>query len=497
MTGTVITQNLVITPGVDGINANNPIIGYRNQVTAGNVTATSSNADFPVSNVANPSTALLWKSTPLPVADQYLTVILDSPDDVDYLAVAAHNFGSGLMTVSVEGQAQAVDSFTKLLLHMDGADASTTFTDDAPVPHTFTASGNAQLDTADRKFGAASGLFDGTGDYVDTPDNADFNLGAQDWTVEAWVKPATNGTTLRICGQTDASATAAGSSFFMEKTSGNQLQLIVYDGTSSVVLLGTTQFSSTINPGWHHVAAVRSGNTLMLFVDGVLEDSDVFTGTVPNSAGNLAIGSRGGGNASNLWNGWIDEFRLSVGIARWTSDFAVPAAPHPWFELVSERLLTTDGPIIFRWTPQSLFAVRLRIQPSAAAEPLTPQLAVLYVGLLLTLQRRVYVGHTPMPYGRSLQVANLLSISGAFLGRIVLGQTRKSSVNLQNITAAWYRAYMDPFLVAAQEIPFFFAWRPGIYPEEAGFAWLTGDPDASNQRTNGMMSVSFRMEGVA
>lgn len=283
MTGTVISQSLVITAGVDGINANNPIIGYRTLVTAGNVTATSEDADFPVGNVANPSTALLWKAiVGSPAVDEYLTVILDSADDVDYLAIAAHNFGSGLNVVSVEGT---------------------------------------------------------TTDPADSP------------------------------------------------------------------------------PGW--------------------------------------------------------------------------------FELVSEHLLTTDGPIIFRWTPQSLFAVRLRIQPSAAAVPLTPQLAVLYVGLLLKLQRRIYVGHTPMPYGRSLSVANLKSISGAFLGRIVLGQTRKASVSLQNITAAWYRAYLDPFFIAAQEIPFFFAWRPDTYPEEGGFAWMQDDPGVSNARTNGMMQASFNLEGVA
>jgi hypothetical protein len=282
MTGTVIAQSLVITAGVDGINADNPIIGYRTLATAANLSATSEDADFPASNLANPLTHLLWKAeVASPAVDQYITVILDTPDDVDYLAVAAHNFGSGLMTVSVEGTAT---------------------------------------------------------DPADSP------------------------------------------------------------------------------PGWT--------------------------------------------------------------------------------ELVAEHLLTSDGPIIFRWTAQSLFAVRLRIQPSAAETPLTPQAGVLYTGLLLTLQRRIYVGHTPMPYGRQLQVANLMSVSGAFLGRIVLGRKRRSGISLQNLTPSWYRTYLDPFLVAAQEAPFFFAWRPSTYPQEAGFAWLPDDPDVSNQRSNGMMQVSMQLEGV-
>ena len=77
-------------------------------------------------------------------------------------------------------------AFTKSLLHFDGADASTTFTDESGK--TFTARGNAQLDTAQQKFGTASGLFDGTGDYIDTPDHADWFLGTGDFTIDFWVR---------------------------------------------------------------------------------------------------------------------------------------------------------------------------------------------------------------------------------------------------------------------------------------------------------------------
>ncbi len=58
---------------------------------------------------------------------------------------------------------------------MNGADGSTTFTDSATGgSHTWTAYGNAQIDTAQNKFGGASGLFDGSGDYIDTPDSPDW-----------------------------------------------------------------------------------------------------------------------------------------------------------------------------------------------------------------------------------------------------------------------------------------------------------------------------------
>ena len=70
---------------------------------------------------------------------------------------------------------------------MDGTDGSTTFTD-AIGTHTVTAVGNAQIDTAQYKFGGASGLFDGTGDYLTIPDHADFNFGAGDFTIDFWVR---------------------------------------------------------------------------------------------------------------------------------------------------------------------------------------------------------------------------------------------------------------------------------------------------------------------
>ena len=83
----------------------------------------------------------------------------------------------------------AVDEYTKLLLHCDGADGSTTFIDSA-TGKTITASGNAQIDTAQYKFGGASGLFDGTNDFLYTPNHADFTFGTGDFTIDFWVRLA-------------------------------------------------------------------------------------------------------------------------------------------------------------------------------------------------------------------------------------------------------------------------------------------------------------------
>jgi len=147
---------------------------------------------------------------------------------------------------------------------------------------------------------------------------------------------------------------------------------------------------------------------------------------------------------------------------------------------------------LFRWEPISLTALRLKMQPGLAP----PEAAVLYAGRLLILQRRVYVGHTPINYGRKTSVTNGMSESGNFLGRIVVGQSLETVLSLTNLTPSWYRSNMEPFVTAAREAPFFFAWRPGSYPREVGYAWLNNDPQPVNQRPNGMMGVELKMSGV-
>lgn len=78
------------------------------------------------------------------------------------------------------------DVYTVALLHMNGADASTTFTDESGK--TWTANGNAQIDTAQSVFGGASGLFDGTGDFISSADSNDWQFdggsNSNEWTAD-------------------------------------------------------------------------------------------------------------------------------------------------------------------------------------------------------------------------------------------------------------------------------------------------------------------------
>lgn len=160
--------------------------------------------------------------------------------------------------------------------------------------------------------------------------------------------------------------------------------------------------------------------------------------------------------------------------------------------IAGPQIQSDDSPMIFRFTTAAYTAIRVKILTPTAA----PRVAVMYVGALLTLQRRLYVGHSPITMGRSRDVRNGMSEGGNFTGRIVVGGQTSTGISLQNLTASWYRSYMDPFIKAAETTPFFFAWRPNTYPKEVGYAWLTSNPIPKNQRSNGMMQVDLSMTGI-
>ena len=201
----------------------------------------------------------------------------------------------------------AIDSNTTLLLHCDGADGSTTFTDSSPVTKTVTAQDNAQVDTAQYKFGGASCLLDGSGDYLLVTNDNEFKVGTNDFTYDMWVR---------------FNATTAGVRLVDWTTGASYLQELVFSGTSldyyELNVLKATGSWSPSTGVWYHVALVRSGTDVYLFVNGTQVGSTGSSNTNITSTDNLAIGAIAGG--TNSFNGWLDEIRFS-NVARWTSNF--------------------------------------------------------------------------------------------------------------------------------------------------------------------------------
>lgn len=167
-----------------------------------------------------------------------------------------------------------------------------------------------------------------------------------------------------------------------------------------------------------------------------------------------------------------------------------------WSDVTDEVTLDDDRPVIFQFVKAQYVGIRLRLG-AAPDEYDLAEIAVLYVGELLLLQRRIYVGHVPITYGRQTEVANNRSERGLFLGRVEISEFHASGFSIQNMTPDWYRENLEPFVDVCQGTPFFWAWRPRDYPEETGYVAVTNQPSPKNQRTNGMMSIEFQFSGEA
>ncbi len=215
------------------------------------------------------------------------------------------------------------DSYTKLLLHCNGSDASTTFTDESGK--TVTAGGNAQIDTAQSKFGGASGLFDGSGDFLSIPDSEDFNFSTGDFTIDLWVRFNSLGSNNFLFGHGQDSNNNL--SLNMQISGSNYLfQFAIVD--SGTILVNYYDSGRTINTGqWYHIAVVRNGTSWKTYLDGVNIASQTVSATSPNYTSAFIVGARSFDQAYCV-NGWIDEFRVSKGIARWTANFTPPTAEY-------------------------------------------------------------------------------------------------------------------------------------------------------------------------
>ena len=259
-----------------------------------------------------------------------------SQDDIASSTNAAYSATGGYFT-SLWGN----DSNCKVLLTFEGADGSTTITDSnaGGAAKSWTAAGNAQLDTAEAVLGTSSLLCDGTGDYVTASDHADFDLGSGDFTIQVWFKVGGGAGTRRfLFGQQDSAG--GNMSYRAELRTSNDFRFSA-DGIANFTTSAT--FTDT---SWHHFAITRNGSTWKAYMDGVKFQEATSALAVFNSSNNFSVG-RSGEFTTLTWNGWIKNFSIHKGVALWTADsFDVPTQPFgaPEMELISENLALTAQP---------------------------------------------------------------------------------------------------------------------------------------------------------
>ena len=223
-----------------------------------------------------------------------------------------------------------------LLLHGNGTNGSTTITDSSPSPKTVTAAGNAQISTAIADpFGDSSRgvlAFDGNGDYLAIPDSTDWNL-PNDFTVEAWVYLTAysasylGGFGVAVVSQfSNGTGPDRGWQLRINGTASSYTTINVYTGLTDLDFAATVSLNA-----WTHVAVTRSGSSNRAFVNGTqagstITNSDAFT---ENGTRQLWIGGLNDATYKFWFPGYIDDLRITKGVARYTADFTPPTAPFP------------------------------------------------------------------------------------------------------------------------------------------------------------------------
>jgi hypothetical protein len=195
------------------------------------------------------------------------------------------------------------------------------FNDNSSNNFSVTAYGNTQISSTQSKFGGSSAYFDGNGDYLLLEDNNAFNFNSNfddtpsiPFTIEAWIYPLSL-----------SSATA--SALISKDTYGSNFSwcIALYSNRIAVSthnINGDWQFeanATVLTNTWQHVALSMDGTTQRLFLNGQLIGTK--NAPITNSSSKITIGCFSWNNTNSFYNGYIDDLRITKGIARYISNF--------------------------------------------------------------------------------------------------------------------------------------------------------------------------------
>ena len=190
--------------------------------------------------------------------------------------------------------------------------------------------GNAQLSTTQKKFGSASLLLDGTGDYASLVSQPDFGFGTGDFTIEGWFYKTAALSQILV----DTRTTATENSIMVQSNGGGNLRLFV---NGAFVL--TSSNNHTLNT-WNHLAISRVSGVTRFFINGVVSTNTYVDATDYGITKPVVLGSSFVGLTS--FSGYIDDFKISKGVGRYTTTFTALTSPFT-SDLATVLLLHFNG----------------------------------------------------------------------------------------------------------------------------------------------------------
>lgn len=213
-------------------------------------------------------------------------------------------------------------STVSLLLNADGTDGSTQTSDISSNPKVVTFNGNAKISTEKSVFGAGSFKFDSSGDYITVPESQDFQL-TGNFTLESWIfLNSTTGIQCVISTRRNNNIQHTPVGLFIED---GKLRLVSSNSTNTAYTVNLYSTSTLTSGVWYHIAGTRSGNTWKIFINGVEEGTMISSHTPYVGTGTTNVG---GDSNTNYLNGYLDDVRITKGLARYTSNFSLPQKTH-------------------------------------------------------------------------------------------------------------------------------------------------------------------------
>lgn len=206
-----------------------------------------------------------------------------------------------------------INAQIKAYMRFNGANGSTSFWDESQSHRTISVNGNAQLSSAQSKFGGTSGYFDGTGDYILIPYSSDFDF-TGNFTIGFWLRRSSS----------QPGATYRG--IFSQNTYNTAGFSILENGTSMYVYSGGSQVITGSLPAadtWAYISIIRSGSGIALYINGSQSGSTwTNSNTLPCHANGIAVMARHFNLTDNCEAGYVDDLVIYNGIA--LSGSAVP-----------------------------------------------------------------------------------------------------------------------------------------------------------------------------